>query len=44
MADGAIQRDAALQKDFFADIAGSFDAVEVIAGDGVNQAGDDILA
>jgi len=44
VADGAIQRYAALQKNFLADIAGSLDAVEIIAGDGVNQSGDDVLA
>ena len=44
VADGAIQSDAALQKNFFADVARSLDSVEIIAGDGVNQPGDDVLA
>ena len=44
MADGAIESYAALQENFLADAARALHSVEIIAGDGVNQAGDDVLA
>ena len=44
VSDRVIQSDAPLQENLLAYIAGTLDAVEIIVGDGVNQAGDDVLA
>ena len=44
MADGAVEGDAALQENFLARRRVALDSVEVIGGDGVDEAGDDVLA
>ena len=44
VSERAVQRDAALQKNLFADRALAFDFREIIRSDGIDQSGDDVLA
>ena len=44
VSDGAVQRDTALEKNFLPDIARPLDAIQIIAGNGIHQPGDDIVA
>ena len=41
--DGSVQRDASLQEDFLSHVARAFDTIQIIAGNGIHQSGDDVV-